>query len=316
LVLLSAFSLQAASPGATLLFATNANDSDIQTALDRLPEGGEVILGPGTYEIHRPIILRRNGQTLRGNGLTTILHLADHANCPVIILGAPVDATPRTVSHVKVADLLIDGNRLNEPVELWKIAIDGSWLNNNGIDVWNVTDSEVEAVVCRSCRSGGLVTTRTRNLTVNDFTAYDNQFDGLACYETENSKFSGLNLHDNLAAGISLDLSFNHNVISNAELAGNDSGVFMRNSRNNSFHDLTINRSRNDGVFMAQTAEPGPKGWVLAAGTECTGNDFEGLTITNCGGNAFVIHDASCTDNLVHHALFMNNTPGGFSPVL
>jgi hypothetical protein len=39
----------------------------------------------------------------------------------------------------------------------------------------------------------------TRRLTVRNYTAFDNQFDGLACYQTEDSHFSHLNLHDNTA---------------------------------------------------------------------------------------------------------------------
>src|ERR1700744_1151725 len=59
----------------------------IQKALDSLPKGGEVDLCPGTYIIHQPIILQRDNQILRGAGDSTILFLADNANCPVIVLG-------------------------------------------------------------------------------------------------------------------------------------------------------------------------------------------------------------------------------------
>lgn len=273
----------------------------IQAALDRLPEGGEVVLAPGTYEIHQPIILQHDNITLRGSGLTTVLHLARNANCPVIILGAPLASSQRTTSRLRVADLQIDGNRLNQGAEFWRAAIDGSQLNNNGIDVWNVNDSTVEGVVCRSCRSGGLVTATTRRLEVRDFTAYDNQFDGLACYLTEDSRFTRLHLHDNLAAGISLDLAFIHNTITDSELTGNDLGIFMRDSRNNIFEGLTISRSKKYGVFMAQTGTSPDGVWQLCPGTECTGNNFKGLVITDCGQKPFLINNASCKDNVIQN---------------
>src|SRR6202034_1445661 len=182
---------------------------------------------------------------------------------------------------------------------------DGSTLNNNGIDIWDVNDSAVENVVCRSCRSGGLVTASIKRLNVHEFTAYDNQFDGLACYQTEESHFSGLHLHDNLAAGISLDLSFNHNVISDAQLTSNDLGVFMRDSRDNVFQDLKIDKSKNHGVFIAQTGAAFAGVWKLCPGTECTGNKFEVIDITNCGGTAFRVNDPSCTDNTIQEAHFL-----------
>ncbi len=154
---------------------------------------------------------------------------------------------------------------------------------------------------------------RTRRLTVRDFTAFDNQFDGLACYLTEDSHFSQLSLHDNRAAGISLDLSFNHNVIEGAVLAGNDLGVFMRQSCNNTFERLTIEKSRHHGVFMAQTAVKAPSGWRLCPGTECTGNSFDKLLITGCGGKAFVVNDDSCKNNVIDGGQFFDNAQGGLS---
>jgi hypothetical protein len=141
---------------------------------------------------------------------------------------------------------------------------------------------------------------------VTDFTSYDNQFDGLACYLTEQSHFSNLNLHDNLGAGISLDLDFNHNTIDGATLTGNDLGIFMRQSCSNTFQGLTIRKSRHHGVFMAQTAT----GMKLCPGTECTGNTFENIFVTNCGGRAFLVNNASCINNLISGGEFLDNAGG------
>lgn len=303
-----------AAESTVLTVPANSSGEAIQSALDSLVDGGEVLLEAGTYLVHRPIMLQSDHQTLRGAGPSTILVLADRANCPVVVLGAPASPARSVIAHLRLADLMIDGNRRNQRVELWRSATDGSELNNNGIDVWDVTDSTVERVVCCRCRSGGLVTAGgTRRLTVRDFTAFDNQFDGLACYLTEDSRFTGLFLHDNLGAGISLDLAFNHNVIEDAQLTGNDLGVFMRASSGNSFHELKIRKSHNHGVFMAQTGTHTNRGWRLCPGTECTGNSFDGLLITNCGGHAFVVNNASCTNNLISSAHFLDNLKGGLA---
>jgi parallel beta-helix repeat protein len=217
------------------------------------------------------------------------------------------------VTHVRLANLLIDGNRKNQKLELWRLAGDGSEFNNNGVQIWDATDATVENVVCCHCRSGGLVAAGTRRLRVEGFDSYDNQYDGLACYQTKEGHFGGLRLHDNLAAGISLDLAFNHNFITNAVLTGNDLGIFMRDSRDNSFQNVTISRSRHDGVFMAQTAVHTAKGWQVTPGTACIGNDFENLTINDCGGRAFQVNDASCVQNVVSGARFQRNLRGGMS---
>ena len=145
---------------------------------------------------------------------------------------------------------------------------------------------------------------------VNGFKSYGNQFDGLACYSTEDSRFSNLDLHDNLGAGISLDLDFNHNVIDGATLTDNDLGVFMRQSRNNTFAGLKINKSHHHGVFMAQTVD----GKRLCPGTECIGNSFEKMLVTNCGGRAFLVNDASCISNSITSSQFVGNAQGGLEP--
>src|SRR5882757_4577187 len=106
----------------------------IQHALDALPKsGGEVVLPPGEISIRQPLVLRRDFQTLRGAGAATVLRLADDANCPVIIMGEPVNNPKKTVKNLRVSGLFIDGNRSHQQRELWKLEGEGSQIRNNGI---------------------------------------------------------------------------------------------------------------------------------------------------------------------------------------
>ncbi len=312
--ILPGLTVHAAQPTVVSIPST-AGSQEIQQALDQLPEdGGEVVLAPGTYEIKQAIVLRRDHQGLRGSGASTILRLADSANCPVIVLGAPMIEPRPIVSHLHVSDLFIDGNRNHQQCEEWK-ACKASWVANNGISVETVTDAEIERVSCAHCRSGGLVTANgTRRLVVRDFTTFDNEYDGLACYLTEESIFSRIFSHDNRAAGISLDLSFSHNVISEAVLTGNEHGIFMRDTRGNVFQGLVIRSSREHGVFMAQSGRDTPTGWQALPGTDCTDNSFMGIVISDSGGAAFHPNDPGCTENLICGAQFIHNAKGGITP--
>ena len=290
----------------------SAGGDGIQAALDALPPGGEVLLGVGKYLVRKPILLRKDGQTLRGCGDSTVLYLADGANCPVIVLGALPANAGNPTRGLHLAGLFIDGNRKNQQKEVWRLMPDGAGVYNNGVDVWGAGDATVENLVCCHCRSGGMVTSaRTRRLTVRDYTAFDNQFDGLACYLTEDSLFSHLNLHDNLAAAISLDLNFNHNVIRDALLTRDDVGIFMRQSRDNLFEGVTIQQCRHHGVFMAQTLVLAAAGWRPCPGTACTGNTFSSLLVTHCGGKAFLVNDPGCVHNAIEAAQFSGNAQGG-----
>ncbi len=288
---------------------------EIQQALDLLPvSGGVVVLPPGTFEVRQPIVLQRDHQTLRGSGGATVLRLADGANCPVIILGEPVKNPQATVKDLRVSDLFVDGNRSHQQRELWQLQGEGSEIRNNGITIQNVSDSTVEHVTCARCRSGGLVTTLgVRRLTVRDLTAFDNEFDGLACYQTEDCLFTELYLHNNPGAGISLDLAFNHNVISNAVLAANDLGIFMRESCDNQFHNISIRNSRHYGVFMAHTEQPTKGGWRPIPQTECIHNAFTNLIASHCGDAAFRVNNTTCTNNIIVQPKFQDNLHGGLS---
>jgi hypothetical protein len=229
-------------------------------------------------------------------------------------MGEPVNSPRQVLKDLCVSGMLIDGRRRVQGRELWKTTGEGSEIRNNGITVQSVRDSIVQNVTCEHCRSGGLVTTRNvRRLSVRHFTSLDNEFDGLACYQTERSLFTDLYLHDNPGAGISLDLAFDHNVISNAVLVANDLGVFMRASRDNRFFNVVIRKSHNFGVFMAQTDLFTVGGVEMDPETECVDNAFTKLTATNCGGAAFRVNNATCTNNIIIGPSFAENLKGGLS---
>lgn len=160
-----------------------------------------------------------------------------------------------------------------------------------------------------------------RRVTIRDLTAYENEFDGLAAYKTEDSIFSGLQLYDNCCAGLSFDLDFNNNTVSDANifrtpgishncptLSGESGGplgtvgkvgIFMRDSMGNTFLGVRVRNTREHGVFIAEA----PTG-------AATGNTFVGLVvldIADASMNGFRVNDASCVDNLLDAAQFINN---------
>src|SRR5580698_8588345 len=83
----------------------NAGGEGIQAALDALPAGGEVVLTSGRYYIKEPIILRQDNQTLRGSGASTVLYLADGANCPVVVMGSLTASASNPTKGLRLANL-------------------------------------------------------------------------------------------------------------------------------------------------------------------------------------------------------------------
>jgi polygalacturonase len=281
--------------------------SNIQQAIAALPpDGGEVVLSAGRYLCSEPVVLDRNGVTLRGERGATILFLAENSNSPVIVIGSIETPVAQIVRNVRVAGLIIDGNRARQTMECWGGPCDTGGrtvIRNNGITVRGADDVLIERVAVARARSGGIVTERrVRRLTVRGFTASDNYFDGLAGYLTEDSLFEDLKLVNNCSAGLSFDDRFDHNLLQNVLILRDSAiscelpllpgrvGVFMRNSRNNVFQGLQIRNPREDGVFLAQVDND--------PATAATGNTFLGTVIAEAGGAGIRIANASCTNNL------------------
>lgn len=280
----------------------------IQTAIDSLPpSGGQILVSSGVYTCKTAIVISRDNVELRGQGASTVLYLADGSDSPVLVVGdtaTPISAKHR---HIRVSDLLIDGNKANQTVEGWGGPCDSGGLTvirNNGITIRGATDVLIERVEVYRARSGGLVAEKgCERLTVRDFTAAENYYDGIGAYETKNSLFSGLHLHDNAFAGMSLDIHFNHNIVSEAVMTNNGKqGIFMRDSRDNLFSSIYIRGSGEQGLFLAQTK--------YDPTTPAAGNTFEGLVVAKSVEAGMRVNNPSCVDNLVVGAQFIDNAEG------
>jgi hypothetical protein len=292
----------------TRMVSPSGGAQAIQRAIENLgPEGGEILLTSGVYECDRPVVIRSNYITLRGAGNATTLRLKAGANCPVLIIGDEAPTPRREVSGVQVSDLAIDGNRLEQDMECWDGSCDTgekTVIRSCGVVVRRAVDVSLERLNIYGCRSAGIVTEKgCRRLTIRETSASDNHFDGLACYETEESLFEGLHLHRNECAGISTDLRFNRNLISNVMLSNNGKqGIFMRDSRSNVFLGVVIVGSGEQGVFIAQ-ADKDPKTAVI-------GNSFTALTVSGCKGPAVRVNDKSCKNNVLTGCQFIDNADG------
>lgn len=295
----------------TSIIHPSGGSEGICNAIARLgPEGGQIQLAAGTYHCSKPIIIRNNNIMLRGIGSATLLKLADGANCPVIVIGDDAPIPRHEVRGVYVCDLSIDGNREHQDYECWDGTCDTGQktnLRSCGILLRNVTDAGIERVSLTRCRSAGIVTEKgCRRVTVRKLAASDNEFDGFAGYETEDSIFSELHLYNNRSAGLSTDIHFNRNLVSEAVIVNNGTqGIFMRDSHHNLLQGLLIFDRGRQGIFLAQDSDK--------PDTAAKGNSFVNLTIINSQGPAIRINNDSCNHNLFDGCRFDNNKGGALS---
>lgn len=278
----------------------------IQKTIDRLPAiGGEVIIPAGRYTCSTPIILDRDNIIVRGEGAGTLLRVADKANIPVFVMGQTIRNPTVTRRYIQVKNLHIDGNRANQTSEcMGGPCSDQFPLRNNGITIRRCEDCVVDNVTVYGAISGGLVTELgCYRLMIRDYTSHDNEFDGFAGYETENSTFSGINLYNNKGAGISTDIHFDNNKFSDVTITNTQTvGIFMRDSSNNSFTNVHIRNSKQHGIFLAQVDDDITK--------PAAGNTFNSLVISDSGGYGILISDASCVNNLFVASQYVDNKKG------
>lgn len=282
--------------------------SFIRAGLNAIPAtGGEFVVPQGNYTCTYPIVLDRDGQRLRGQGQVT-LKLADNTNAPVIVMG-DIITPPRQVHNVMVSNIRIDGNRAHQQIECWGGPCDSSGtahIRNNGITVRGITNGVIRNVAITGPRSGGVVTEKgCMGLLVDGLSVTDSHFDGFAGYETTGSTIKNLYFHDNMAAGISIDIRFHNNTFQNVRMENNrDVGIFMRDSNDNLFQDFWIVGAGNHGVFVALVEEEHtcPKN-----------NEFRNFTIENSKRSGFRLNNACENNRLTGVSTFRHNKGGCIS---
>lgn len=200
----------------------------------RLNAGGVVTLPAGVTKIHKPLRVGSN-TILRGNPKGSTLLLSDGSECPVVLVQG---------TNSVVESFTIDGNREKQLAEF-----SDEGYGNDGILVLNSFAVQILNMKCCHCRSGGVVLSCSQQCFISDLESWDNQFDGLACSDVQGCIFKWLTLHDNIAAGLSLDNDFRDNTVSDLVLVNNRWGIFMRQSSDNIFWDVLVKCHGDDIIF-------------------------------------------------------------------
>lgn len=276
-----------------LRIETSADFGRVETALaSSAAYAVEIVVAEGEYEIAESFRIARSRVSLQGEG-TVRIRLADGSNCPVIALGTQKSYVESSdhIEDVVVRGLEIDGNRQNQSSEY---DARYPWIRNNGIDVRGVAGLVIDEVVSSNCRSGGLVISwgcvdglvlRSR--------FENNEFDGLAYYDSARIFTLDCVSSRNVCAGISLDNRFVDSVFARCLLEENgDVGVFARNSERLYFVECSVLDSGQWAFFLAHDEQE--RGILDSAIVRCmmSGNDggvrMASVTAAQSRGNALV----------------------------
>lgn len=285
----------------------------IREGIQKLPASGGIVKIPqGTFNCSDKIVVKKSHVQIQGAGQAlTILRLADQSSAPVLVVGDDQViqdsngnwVTKTRLSDVTISELTTDGNVANQDTnnECGHGPCSGnvSDIRNNGITIRGASNVTIKNVTTRNSISGGLVTEKyCDHLLILNFTSYGNHFDGLAGYQTTNSRFQNVNLSRNSGAGISIDIDFKHNSFLGGIIADNkDVGIFARDIEGVVFEKLSILRNANHGVFLA--GYPESRGPNEANAFSCAQNNtLKAVTIKDSAGFGVYV-DERCQGNSI-----------------
>lgn len=283
---------------------------NIQQAIDNLPTiGGTVILRAGNYSLADGIHINRSNVTMLGEQ-GAFLKLNEHVNQPVLLVGPDkeIPLYPNDlIRNIHISHFEIDGNQLNQTSEFDTTR---SWIRTNGIDVRMVEHLSIEDMNIHDARSGGIVVSwHSSNIYIENVALYDNYFDGIALYTSEDILVSNFLSYDNGSAGISLDNDLKDVTFEGGHIKNNGKvGVFTRDAENIQFHNLLVRENGEHGVFLANDdTNPATTGvkQLFIQGCSFLNNNGYGLLLTG-------ISPSDSANNVVVGNMFLDNLAGCF----
>jgi len=151
---------------------------EIQNAINSLPDGGEILLGAGTYIVDEPIYLT-SAIKLRGQGRSqTIIELAPGASCHVFTNKNHMTGN----NDISVFDLTIEGNMEHQvrPKDVMGLTFSCALYFKNCCNI-NIRD-----VRTKNIRQTGCHFSRCTDVTVLGFEAYRVGWSGISTSGTDN----------------------------------------------------------------------------------------------------------------------------------
>lgn len=202
-----------------------ADDIEINAAIQTLPEtGGEIVILDGTYNITAPITVNKNGATLCGHGIATILQ----RNWDSLVNEGVINITAVN-GGVTVQNIQIDGNTEN-------------YKNPRNYGIYIISDSNnVVNNTCNNNSSHSIEVYHSDNNTVTG-NICNNNYMGIEMYHSDNNTATGNTCNNNTNSGIYLYEGNNNTVTGNTCNNSRTNGIYLSNADNNTITGNTCIR--------------------------------------------------------------------------
>jgi parallel beta-helix repeat protein len=271
---------------------------DLQGAIDRLPGGTapvRVCLSAGDFRLTRFISIRRDGVRLEGSGPSTVLHLDEGVESPVVVVGDYEHETPQrptanvTIEHLRVVGGGAGGSEVHPTFR---------YMTNSAVVVRAGRGIVIRDLHVWGCRSACILTERdTRDVSIVRTVVTGSVWDGISLNRTARARLIGNVVRDNRAAGLTAEHLEDSVVERNVVIGNKTHGIYLADSRRNRFANNRFTGNVLSGVFLTCAVRAGTFPVTCWNDSMSQANDFvRNVLATNRMGFTVAPNgDAPCT---------------------
>lgn len=193
--------------------------------------------------IDKPIIISESNQHI--DFKDRLITLDSGANCPMLIIGSIEEEPTIMIENIVIENLRLDGNKDFQDYEIWYNR--ENYIRNNAISIRFCKNVTIRNCIITNARSGNIVIEKgCQNITIENCILNHAFFDGIAGYASRECIIRNNIITDNHSAGLSFDLQFNKNTITDNVIEGNNLGVFLRYCDDNTFNRNEMKNTEYD----------------------------------------------------------------------
>lgn len=231
--------------------ANAAPGDDLQAAIDRAGKQADpatLCLAGGEYLLDNFVNITRDGFTLRGQGVETVIRLHDGAETPAIVVGDYRKETPgRRIHDVTLEKMRLIGSGPDGS----ELHAEFPYLRNSVVVVRAGERVTVRELQVSDCRSACILTEyHSSQITIVDNVVSHAAWDGISLNRGGRTVIRGNLLQDNVAAGITTEFLENSVIEDNRFIGNGSHGVYLADANSNTFRNNRFEGNAGAGIYL------------------------------------------------------------------
>lgn len=223
---------------------------NLQKAIDKLPQSDKptvLCLDKGEFPINGLVSIQRGNFTLRGQGASTIVRMADGVQQPVLVVGDYEHQQPTGV----IRDVSIEDMQIVASTGDKEFMPERPYLSNSAVVVRSGQGIRLAGLQVNKCRSACLLSEYdTREITIENNDVSGAIWDGVSFNRTAKVTMVNNHIHDNVAAGLTTEHLEDSEIRNNRFERNGSQGIYLSDARGNRFSNNQFDGNKVAGVYL------------------------------------------------------------------